>query len=107
ASFAPRPFPPRGDLLDPWCKPAATPLNVATCGEDDLRALAIERLRAFDNARSRLSWEQQKALAADQNGWALSVAQACGLKPNVAPELPLDPALKACLARAGKERLGY
>ena len=103
--FAPQVFAARGDLLDPWCRSAATTVNIANCGDADLRALAIERLRAFDQARSRLSWDQQKALAADQNRWATSLAETCDLDSDEPPSLPLDPSAKDCLVREGRSRL--
>ncbi|HEV2185723.1 MAG TPA: hypothetical protein VGR70_00845 [Stellaceae bacterium] len=103
--FAPQAFAARGDLLDPWCKSATTAVNVVNCGDADLRSLAIERLRAFDQARSRLSWDQQKALAADQNRWAASLAETCDLDSDEPPSLPLDPSAKDCLMREGRSRL--
>jgi hypothetical protein len=97
----------RGDLLDEWCKGPTTALNIAVCSDDQLRALAIERLRAFDEARRRIGADQQRELAADQNGWAMSYPQACGLPSNLMPSLPLAPSVKQCLAKAGRERLTY
>jgi hypothetical protein len=107
ASFAPQVFAARGDLLDPWCKSAKTAVNVANCGDSELRSLAIKRLHAFDQARSRLGWEQQTALAADQNGWAFALPEICGLASDAPPALPLEPALKDCLVREGQSRLAY
>ena len=105
AGFEPQVFAARGDLLDPWCRSATTAINVANCGDADLRALAIERLRAFDQARSRLSWDQQKALAADQNRWGASLAETCDLDSDEPPSLPLDASAKDCLVREGRSRL--
>jgi uncharacterized protein len=96
-----------GDALDPWCKKPATALNVAVCSDPDLRALAVDRLHAFNAARSRLAADQQKELAADQNGWAASSAASCGLSDDAPPALPLDPTLKDCLTDAGRARLAY
>jgi hypothetical protein len=106
-AFKPRSFPARGDALDEWCKAVTSALSAAQCGDDELRVLAIERLRAFDEARSRLSWDQQKTLAADQNGWAMSSPQACGLQTNEPPSFPLAPGLRGCLLQAGRSRLDY
>ncbi|HVH80224.1 MAG TPA: hypothetical protein VM782_12590 [Stellaceae bacterium] len=97
----------RRDALDEWCKGTITALNMAMCGDADLRALAIERLHLFEEARGRLSADQQKILAADQNGWAMSYPQGCGLRADVPPPLPLQPSVKECLANAGRERLVY
>ena len=97
----------RGDVLDEWCKGATTALNIVVCSDGDLRALAIERLRAFEETRTRLSAGQQKTLAADQNGWAMSYPQSCGLSSAIMPSLPLAPSVKDCLAEAGRSRLAY
>lgn len=97
----------RSDALDEWCKGSTTALLTAICGDDQLRALAIERLQAFDEAKTRLNADQQKTLIADQNGWALSYPQACGLNADVQPSLPLEPSLRDCLAKAGQARLQY
>jgi uncharacterized protein YecT (DUF1311 family) len=97
----------RGDALDTWCKGQQSALNIAVCSDAELRALAIDRLHAFDDARARLAPDQQKVLIADQNGWAMSYPQGCGLNGDAPPTLPLAPALKNCLAQAGRERLQY
>lgn len=97
----------RGDALDPWCEAPTTALNVAICGDADLRALAIDRLHALYAARARLAWDQQKQLVADQNGWAATSAASCGLKDDAPPTLPLDPTIKNCLTDAGRARLAY
>jgi hypothetical protein len=106
-TFAPPGSLARGDALDAWCKGKTTALNIAVCSDGELRALAIERLRAFDEARARLGADQVKTLAADQNGWAMSYPQSCGLHSTAAPALPLDPSLRDCLAEAGRARLAY
>jgi hypothetical protein len=66
----------------------------------------MERGRAFDEAKSRLPLDQQKALLFDQKGWVASYPQACGVARDVAP-LPLAPAIKDCMARAGRARIAY
>jgi hypothetical protein len=105
--FAPPGSLARGDALDAWCKGKTTALNIAVCSDGELRALAIQRLRAFDEARTRLGADQVKTLAADQNGRAMSYPQSCGLHSTAAPALPLDPSLRDCLAEAGRARLAY
>jgi hypothetical protein len=97
----------RGDQLDAWCKGKTMAINFAVCSDIELRGLAIERLRALNEARTRLSPHQQKVLLADQNGWALSYPQACGLRVAEPPALPLAPSIKECLADAGRKRLSY
>ncbi len=106
-AFKPQTFPARGDALDEWCKAVKTGSMIAVCSDDQLRALAIERLRAFDEAISRLPADQQKLLAADQNGWALSYPQGCGVWSNVPPPLPIAPEVRECMAKAGQARLVY
>jgi hypothetical protein len=97
----------RGDQLDEWCKGKTTAINFAVCSDDELRKLALERLRAFNEANARLSPDQQKVLTADQNGWALSYPQACGFATAEPPALPLASSVKECLADAGRKRLSY
>jgi uncharacterized protein len=98
---------PHGDGLDQWCQGSITALNIAICTDNDLRAEAVQRLHAFDDTKTRLTPDQQKTLAADQNGWAMSYAQSCGLHGEAAPALPLAPSVKECLAHAGQQRLAY
>ena len=97
----------RGDQLDEWCKGKTTAINFAVCSDDELRKLALERLRAFNEANARLPADQQKVLTADQNGWALSYPQACGFSTATPPALPLASSVKECLADAGRKRLSY
>ena len=99
--FKPMTFPARGDGLDEWCKEVKSGSIVAMCSDDELRALAVERLRAFNAASSRLPPDRQKILAADQNGWALSYPQRCSLPSNVLPSLPLAPEVRECLGKGG------
>jgi uncharacterized protein YecT (DUF1311 family) len=96
-----------GDGLDDWCATVRLPSSIAICSDRELRTLAIERQHAFDEARSRLSPNQQKALLADQNGWVKTYPQACGLSRDIAPALPLTPTIKNCMAEAGQARIAY
>ncbi|HTW53182.1 MAG TPA: hypothetical protein VME45_14925 [Stellaceae bacterium] len=97
----------RGDVLDQWCRGSTTALLTAICGDDKLRDLAVQRLYAFEEAKGRLNPDQQKTLIADQNNWALSYPQTCGLNADVQPSLPLAPPLHDCLEKAGRARLQY
>jgi uncharacterized protein len=99
--------PSRADGLDLWCQGSITALNIAICTDNDLRAGAVQRLHAFDDAKARLTPDQQKTLAADQNGWAMSYGQSCGVHADTAPSLPIAPSVKECLAHAGQARLAY
>jgi hypothetical protein len=98
---------PHGDGLDAWCSGEVSAINVAICGDNDLRVLAAQRLKAFNEASTRIPADQQKVLAADQNGWAMSSGPSCGVQPDIRPVLPLAPSVKDCLLRAGRSRLSY
>src|SRR5271166_1143242 len=100
-------FPALGDSLDPWCVQVKLPSSIAICSDAELRALAVERQHAYDEAKSRLNPDQQKALLADQNGWVKTYSQACGVHPNAAPSLPLAGNIKSCMAQAGRARIAY
>jgi uncharacterized protein YecT (DUF1311 family) len=100
-------FPALGDSLDPWCAQVKLSSSIAICSDAELRALAVERQHAYDEARSRLNPDQQKALLTDQNGWVKTYPQACGVHPNVAPSLPLEGNIKSCMAQAGRARIAY
>jgi hypothetical protein len=100
-------FSARNDGLDAWCQGVKSGPVIAVCGDDELRALASTRLRAFEAAGSRLTVDQLKVLVADQNGWALSYPQGCGLQSNSVPSLPLAPHVKECMVKAGQARLAY
>jgi hypothetical protein len=95
-----------GDGLDDWCAKAKLASSIAICSDAELRSLMIERGRAFDEAKSRLPLDQRKALLVDQKGWVASYPQACGVARDVAP-LPLAPAIKDCMAQAGRARIAY
>lgn len=95
------------DVLDEWCKTVSLPSSIAICSEPELRDLAIERQHAYDEAKAKLTPEQQKALLGDQNGWVKSYPVSCGLSLNVPPPLPLAPAIKNCMAQAGRARIAY
>ncbi len=98
--------PARADPLDDWCKTARLPSSIAICSDAELRTLAIERQRTFDEAEARLSPDQQKALLADQNAWVRLYARVCGLS-DMPSALALAPEVKACMARAGWARIAY
>jgi hypothetical protein len=51
-------FPAIGDSLDAWCVQVKLPSSIAICSDDELRALAVERQHAYDEAKSRLNPEQ-------------------------------------------------
>jgi uncharacterized protein len=100
-------FPTCAGGLDDWCAKVKLPSSVAVCSDPELRSLMIERQKAFDEAKSRLAPGRQKALLADQNGWVKTYPQACGISLGAAPPLPLSPAIKDCMATAGRARIAY
>lgn len=108
ATAAARPkLPPLGDGLDDWCAKASLPSSIAICSDRDLRALVIERQHAFDEVRSRLTPDRRKTLLANQTRWVKTYPRACGLSADKPPALPLVPAIKDCMAQAGRERIAY
>src|SRR5262249_40584775 len=90
--------------LDGWCAQAKLPSSIALCSDFELRELAIQRNKAFDAARSRLSVDAYNALLRDQNGWVRSYSSSCGVSSAHAPTLPLPSETLAGLKRAGKAR---
>lgn len=104
ACFAPSA---RADPLDDWCKTVRLPSSIAICSEPELRALTRARQTAYDEARDRLSPDQQRVLLADQNDWVKSYPAGCGISQSAPPTLPLSPATKECMAQAGRARIAY
>src|SRR5947209_5939367 len=76
--------------LDSWCSQAKRPSSIALCSDPELRELAIQRNKAFDAARARLSVDAYNALLRDQNGWVRSYSSACGVTDAQPPSLPLS-----------------
>jgi uncharacterized protein YecT (DUF1311 family) len=99
-------LPALGDGLDDWCKTVALPSSIAICSDRELRALVLERQRAYDGAKAGLNPDQQKALLADQNEWVRTYPRTCGLT-DAPSSLPLAPAIKDCMAEAGRARIAY
>jgi hypothetical protein len=100
-------FPALGDGLDDWCAKVKLPSSIAICSDAELRALTIERQKAFNETRGRIGEDRAPALLADQNGWVKSYPEACGLSPNTPLVLPLTPTIKECMVRAGRARIAY
>ena len=95
------------DPMDDWCKTVKLPSSIAICSEPELRALMLDRQQAFNLARWGLDPQRDKALLADQNGWVKSYPPKCGLAQDTAPVVPLAPAIKDCMAEAGRARIAY
>jgi len=94
-------------LLDEHCGRAKSPSDIAVCSDSQLRALALERKKAYDAAQARLDPDAHEALSENQEAWGASYAQACGINPKAAPPLPLARPVKECMAQAGRARLAY
>jgi uncharacterized protein YecT (DUF1311 family) len=95
------------DPFDDWCKTVRLPSSIAICSDPELLELTRERQNAYNEANARLGTYQQKALLADQNAWVKSYPLKCGLAQDAAPALPLAPAVKDCMASAGRARIVY
>jgi uncharacterized protein len=100
-------FSARADSLDNFCKTALLPSSIAICGDPELRALAVERQHAYDQAKAGLGSAARAALLADQNGWVKTYPMACGLRADMRPTLPLSPEIQQCMAHAGRARIAY
>jgi uncharacterized protein len=55
--------------------------SIVICSDPDLTRLADERQQIYNEARSRLTPDQQNALWEDQKAWVRSYATACGSRP--------------------------
>jgi len=93
--------------LDEWCAQVTLPASIAICSDPDLRVLAIERQRAFDEARARVGGSGYGVLLTDQKGWVASYVRNCGVASDAPPRLPLAPEIKDCMAQAGRTRIAY
>ena len=100
-------FAPLGDGFDDFCQTVTLPRTIALCSDRELRSVAVERQQAFDEARARLTPDQQKALLADQKEWTGSYSQACGLAAEGPISLPLAPTVQRCMAASGRARITY
>ena len=95
------------DPFDDWCKAVRLPSSIAICSDPELLELTRGRQHAYDEAKAQLSPDAKKALLADQNAWVKSYPAACGLEQDRPPELPLSPAVRECMAQAGRARIIY
>jgi len=78
-----------------------------TCSNAELRTLSVERIKAFRDARARLSPADRPTLDRSQQQWALTLAHGCGIAPDVVPTIPLAPEMRDCLARGSRGRIAY
>jgi uncharacterized protein len=93
--------------LDEWCAQVTVPSSIAICSDPWLRALAIERQHAFDEARARVGEARYTALLADQKAWVATYPRSCGVMSDVSPPLPLPAQVRDCMASAGRARIDY
>lgn len=96
-----------GDGLDEWCGSVRPPLIAAICSDRELRQLALERKRALDRLRAKVSAEQQLSLIEEQKRWVLRHALDCGFAVDRPPVLPIPPKVRDCMAIAARGRLEY
>lgn len=93
---------------DDWCAHATSPSRIAVCRDPELRALALQRNKAYYDAQARLDpGASTRALFNDQTTWGESYALAYGITPKFALTFPLPPTVKKCMLRAGQSRLVY
>jgi uncharacterized protein YecT (DUF1311 family) len=94
--------------MDEWCSTDAhLPSSIAICSDPVLRELAVQRNRAFEAGRDRLSVNAYNALQQDQKGWVHSYSTACGLSQTIPPALSLQPQILECMKRSGQARVEY
>jgi uncharacterized protein YecT (DUF1311 family) len=89
------------------CTGVRLPSSQVICSDAELKALADERQQVFSELWEHLNPDQQNALKTDQNRWVREYATACGLPPNVPPQLPATPQVIQCFKRAGLARTAY
>jgi hypothetical protein len=75
--------------------------------DPELRALALERNKAYYDALARLDSGASAALFDDQTAWGGSYPLACGITSKFTSTFPLPPQIKKCMVRAGRARLAY
>lgn len=89
------------------CSGVNLPSSQVICSDPELVRIADERQALFSELWERLSPDQQSTLKIDQNRWVREYATACGVPPNVPPQLPATSQVVQCFKRAGLERTAY
>ena len=89
------------------CSGITLPSSMVICSDPDLTRLADERQQIYNEARSRLTPDQQNALWEDQKAWVRSYATACGAPPDNPPPIPTPPSLIECFKRSAETRAAY
>ncbi|HYU11548.1 MAG TPA: aspartyl protease family protein [Stellaceae bacterium] len=89
------------------CTGIKLPWDIVVCADTELQVLADERLKAFEQAKARLSLRQVQQLREDQNAWVRSYSASCGVGATNPPPTPIPPAIIECFKTAGRARLAY
>ncbi|HEX5452348.1 MAG TPA: retropepsin-like aspartic protease [Stellaceae bacterium] len=89
------------------CSGVSLPSSIVICSSPELRRLADERQRIYNETRARLKPEQQAALHEDQKTWVHSYAAVCGVPPNKPPPNSIPPTVIECFKRAAETRAVY
>ncbi len=82
------------------CSGITLPSSIVICSDPDLTRLADERQQIYNEARSRLTPDQQNALWEDQKAWVRSYAIACGVARDNPPPIPAPPSMIECFKRS-------
>jgi predicted aspartyl protease len=89
------------------CSGITLPSSIVICSDPDLTRLADQRQQIYNEARSRLTPDQQNALWEDQKTWVRSYAAACGVLPDNPPRTPVSPSTIECFKRSAEARANY
>jgi uncharacterized protein len=89
------------------CSNITLPSTAVICGDPELRRLAAERQHAFNEAMARLDPAQRQELLADQIGWVITSATACGVPLDRPAPNPVPAAVKQCFDQVGRARIAY
>jgi uncharacterized protein YecT (DUF1311 family) len=89
------------------CLNVTLPSTVVICSDPDLVRLADERQQVYNETRSRLAPEQQKALWDNQKAWVRNYAGACGVPADAPPPGPIPQSVIDCFKRSAEARATY
>lgn len=89
------------------CLGITLPSSIVICSDPDLTRLADARQQIYNETRSRLTPEQQKALWEDQKAWFRVYAAACGIPGDSPPPIPAPESVIECFKQAAERRAGY
>jgi clan AA aspartic protease (TIGR02281 family) len=89
---------------DDWCKIATLPSSLVICADPELRAITSERNAIYKAIKARLDHNHRLLLDENQRNWIRTYATTCGVTPEIPPQLPPSPAVRACFKQAGLAR---